>query len=369
MSSTWKNCLSLSIFGQSHGAAIGMTLDGIPAGETIDLEILQKFLNRRAPGNYPWSTPRKEADIPEFLSGLVDGISCGAPITAMIRNENTQSKDYGNLRDTPRPGHADYPAYVKYGGHHDLRGGGHFSGRLTAALCIAGGICKQILDRRGITIGASVRNIGEFHDIAGFGFTPDPDMLDPKRLKALEDMPIPLFDPDIAPRMIEAMEKAKKEGDSIGGSVKCFALGLPPGLGDPMFSGMENRISSLVFSIPAVKAIEFGSGVGFSAMRGSECKDEYCFADGKVQTNMNCNGGILGGITTGMPILFSVAIKPTPSIAQAQESVNLKTGETVNLEIKGRHDPCIVPRAVPVVEAAAAIAIYDALLEWKGKQI
>jgi len=369
MGSTWKNALGLSIFGESHGAAIGMTLDGLPAGEPIDFDILQAFLNRRAPGNFPWTTARKEADIPEFLSGIYQGHTTGSPITATIKNMNTRSGDYEELTHIPRPGHADYTAEVKYGGFQDLRGGGHFSGRLTASLCIAGGICLQILERRRITIGASVVNIGRSKtDIGGFGFTPDKEMLDPERLKALSKMNIPLFDESLAENMIAEMVQAKEEGDSVGGQIQCIALGVPPGLGDPIFNGMENRISALVFSIPAVKAIGFGSGLGFSMMRGSECKDEYCLCDGEIKTKMNCNGGILGGITTGMPILFTTTIKPTPSIAKTQQSVNLQTGETVDVNIQGRHDPCIVPRAVPVIEAAAAIAIYDAILEREGKQ-
>ena len=369
MGSTWKNALGLSIFGESHGVAIGMTLDGLPAGEQIDFDVLQAFLNRRAPGNFPWTTARKEADVAKFLSGIYQGYTTGAPITATIENTNTRSGDYEDLRHIPRPGHADYTAQVKYGGFQDPRGGGHFSGRLTAALCIAGGICLQILERRGVTIGANIVNIGgSGTDIGGFGFTPDKEMLDPERLKALSKMDIPLFDETLREKIIAEIEQAKEEGDSVGGWIQCIALGIPPGLGDPMFYGMENRISSLVFAIPAVKAIGFGSGVGFSVMRGSECKDEYCLSDGEIKTKMNCNGGILGGITTGMPILFTTTIKPTPSIAKTQQSINLKTGETVELNIKGRHDPCIVPRAVPVIEAAAAIAIYDAILEREGNK-
>ncbi|MCL2427002.1 MAG: chorismate synthase [Oscillospiraceae bacterium] len=362
MSSTWKNRISLSIFGQSHGAAIGMTLDGLPAGETIDLEQLQTFLDRRAPGRFPWTTPRNETDKPEFLSGLVNGKTCGAPITAIIRNENTRSDDYANLRNTPRPGHADYTAEVKYGGFQDAAGGGHFSGRLTAALCIAGGICLQILKRRGITIGAHIVTIGGVaFDNEEFGFTPD--LMDPKHLETLAEMDIPLFNAELRNDLIEAIEQAKQDGDSLGGMVRCIAVGVPPGLGDPMFNGMENRISSLVFGIPAVKGIDFGTGFAFAAMRGSEAKDEFCMIGGTVKTSTNFNGGILGGITTGMPILFNTVIKPTPSIGQEQESINLQTGETTTIEIKGRHDPCIVPRAVPCIEATAAIAILDAIMD------
>ena len=362
MSSTWKNRLILSIFGESHGPAVGMTLDGLPAGEDIDLEALQTFLDRRAPGRLPWATPRREADVPEFLSGLKNHKTTGAPLTAVIRNENARSADYEAMRDIPRPGHADYTAHVKYGGYADLAGGGHFSGRLTAALCIAGGVCLQILKRHGITIGAHIVRIGGAGpDIGSFGLTSGQP--NPKQLQALAQMDLPLFDPGLRARMIEEIEQAKREGDSVGGTIGCIALGVPPGLGAPMFNGMENRISSIVFGIPAVKGIDFGSGFDFAAMRGSQAKDEYYIDGGTIRTRLNCNGGILGGITTGMPILFRTAIKPTPSIAVAQESVNLRTREPATLEIKGRHDPCIVPRAVPCVEAAAAIAIYDAILD------
>jgi len=367
MSSTWKNRISLNIFGQSHGAAIGMTLDGLPAGESIDLEQLQTFLDRRAPGRFPWATPRRETDKPEFLSGLLDGKTCGAPITAVIRNENTRSGDYAELRHTPRPGHADYTAEIKYGGFQDAAGGGHFSGRLTAALCIAGGICLQILKRRGITVGAHITTIGGgAYDNEEFGLSPE--LMDPKQLEALTEMDIPLFNTDIRESLLEAIEQAKQDGDSLGGMIRCIALGIPPGLGDPMFNGMENRISSLMFGIPAVKGIDFGSGFVLAAMRGSEANDEFCMVDGAVRTHTNHNGGILGGITNGMPILFNTVIKPTPSIGQEQQSVNLQTSESASIQIKGRHDPCIVPRAVPCIEAATAIAILDAIIEREGNK-
>ena len=364
MGSTWKNALGLSIFGESHGAAIGMTLDGLPAGEQIDFDALQAFLNRRAPGNFPWTTARKEADIPEFLSGIYKGYTTGAPITATIENTNTRSGDYGDLTHIPRPGHADYTAEVKYGGFQDPRGGGHFSGRLTAALCIAGGICLQILERRGITIGANINSVGDSPP----DYSVSEDFVDAKKLKELTQQDIPVLIPENRAHIIAAMEKAKAEGDSIGGSVQCAAIGVPAGLGDPMFYGMENRISSLLFAIPAVKSVCFGSGLGVSMMYGSEMNGSFYMEDGQVKMRENYDGGIQGGITNGMKLSFWVAIKPTPSIAKTQQSINLKTGEAVDLNIQGRHDPCIVPRAVPVIEAAAAIAIYDAILEREGKQ-
>jgi len=357
LSSIWKNRLSLSIFGQSHGAAIGVTIDGIPAGESIDFDALDAFMLRRAPGRFPWTTPRKESDTPEFLSGMVRGKTCGAPISAIIRNSNTRPADYESVKKIPRPGHADFTARVKHGDYVDLSGGGHFSGRLTAALCIAGGICLQILERRGIFIGAHISGVGK----AEWFF--DPMNINEVLLKSLHAMDIPVIEPKNAQFVIEKIECAKKDGDSVGGVVECAAIGLPVGLGSPMFGGMENRISQLVFAIPAVKGIEFGAGFGAAGLRGSQNNDPFIINGGQVQTATNNHGGILGGITSGMPLIFRAAVKPTPSISQAQKSVDLDKNESATLEIKGRHDPCIVPRAVPCFEAALAIAVYDAILE------
>ena len=366
MSSMWKNRLGLSIFGQSHAPGIGMTLDGIPAGEPIDLAELQMFLKRRAPGRFPWSTPRREGDIPQFICGLADGKTetCGAPIAAIIRNENIRSSDYAEIMDIPRPGHADFTAHIKHGGFQDAAGGGHFSGRLTAALCIAGGICLQILARRGITIGAHIASIG---DIVDQQF--DAVNIDKATLSALWEMDFPVLDTEVAQAMIKKIEQAKEDGDSVGGVISCAAIGIPPGLGDPIFGGMENRISSLVFGIPAVKGIEFGAGFGAAAMRGSGHNDPFYMDGGMVKTRTNHHGGILGGITSGMPLIFNVAIKPTPSIGKERESVSLGKKEAATLAVRGRHDPCIVPRAAPCVEAAAAIAILDAVLEQEGNHI
>lgn len=353
MSSTYGENLKLSIFGQSHGPAIGMTLDGIPAGLPVDLEQLQEFLNRRAPGQNDWSTPRKEEDRPEILSGIVDGFTCGAPIAAIIRNTNTRSKDYSNLHDIPRPGHADYTAQVKYGGFQDVAGGGHFSGRLTAPLCIAGGMCKQWLEEMGIRIGAHIVQIGMME---GEYFK----LLDPELDKV--GTIFPTLSSEAAEEMQETISKARAGGESVGGIIECAVVGLPAGLGEPMFGGVESRIAQIVYGIPAVKAVEFGQGNSFAVACGSLSNDCFTVENGTVKTLSNNCGGILGGITNGMPVIFSVAIKPTPSISKPQKSVNLRTMEEVTLEIKGRHDPCIVPRAVPVVEAAAAIAIYDLIL-------
>jgi len=358
MSSIWRSRLGLSIFGQSHAAGIGMTLDGIPAGESIDLDKLQAFLNRRAPGRFPWATSRREEDIPEFLCGLVDGKTCGAPIAAIIRNQNTRSSDYDQHRDMPRPGHADYTAHIKYGGFNDISGGGHFSGRLTAALCIAGGICLQILERRGIFIGAHILSVGGICD-AVF----DAEKIDASTLSTLREMDFPALEHENASVMIREIETAKNAGDSLGGNIECAAIGLPPGLGDPIFGGMENRISGLVFAIPAVRGIEFGAGFYAAQMLGSEHNDPFYWDGETVKTRGNNHGGVLGGITSGMPLVFRVAIKPTPSVGKKQESVNLARKEPAILSVRGRHDPCIVPRAVPCVEAALAIAVCDALLE------
>ena len=355
MSSTYGEHLKLSIFGQSHGPAIGMTLDGIPAGLPVDLEQLQLFLNRRAPGQNGYSTSRKETDRPEILSGILDGHTCGAPIAAVIANTNTRSGDYSNLKDCPRPGHADYPAQVKYGGYQDVAGGGHFSGRLTAPLCIAGGMCRQWLEEKGIRIGAHISVIA--------GVADDPVYLDwvhPDLCVIGADFPV--LNPEAGIKMQQQIAKAKADGDSVGGIIECIVTGLPAGIGDPMFGGMESRIAQIVYGIPAVKGLDFGSGFTGSYLRGSQNNDPYTVKDGTVQTLTNRAGGILGGITNGMPLVFQTAIKPTPSIAKAQQSVSLSKLEGQELTIHGRHDPCIVPRAVPVVEAAAAIAVMDACL-------
>ncbi len=356
MSSTYGEILKLSIFGQSHGPAIGMTLDGIPAGLPIDFDCLQSFLNRRAPGQNRYSTPRKEADTPEFLSGIVDSITCGAPISAMIRNNNTRSGDYCNLKDCPRPGHADYTAQVKYNGYQDIAGGGHFSGRLTAPLCIAGGLCKQWLAQKGIFIGAHI------HTIAGIADEPVRlDWCNPDLNAISTDFPV--VNPDAGIKMQEKIAEAKAKGDSVGGSIACFVKGLPAGLGEPMFDGIENKLAQIIYGIPAVKGLEFGAGFACEYLSGSENNDPYQIQNGIVQTKTNNAGGILGGITTGMPLVFRVAFKPTPSIAIQQQSVSLEKMENCTLTVKGRHDPCIVPRAVPVVEAATAIAIMDICLK------
>ena len=349
MSSSYGENLHLTIFGQSHSPAIGMTLEGIPAGERIDLEALQRFLERRAPGRNAYSTARKEADAPEFLSGLREGFTCGAPLAAIIRNGDTRSKDYAPFSSVPRPGHADYTANVKYFGYQDYAGGGHFSGRLTAPLCIAGGVCLQILQRRGIEVISRIKSIGDVEDSSPL-------------TASTAEKAFPTVDEAAGEAMQGAIAQARAQGDSLGGVIECAVLGLPVGLGDPMFGGMENRIAGIVFGIPAVKGLEFGAGFAAAKLRGSQNNDSYTVKDGRIETRSNHCGGILGGITNGMPLVCRAAIKPTPSSAMEQDSVNLETLTEEKLRVGGRHDPCIVPRAVPVIEAAAAIAVYDALL-------
>lgn len=357
MSSTYGENLKLSIFGQSHGAGIGMTLDGIPAGLPVDVDKLQSFLNRRAPGQNDWSTPRKEEDRPEFLSGILDGYTCGAPIAAVIYNKNTRSKDYSNLKDCPRPGHADYAAQIKYGGYQDVAGGGHFSGRLTAPLCIAGGLCKQWLDEMGIRIGAHLANVANVEDEPFNSLNPQLDSIDGH---------FPVISADAGKKMRDAIAAARAEGDSVGGIIECAITGIPAGIGDPMFGGMEGRIAQIVYGVPAVKGVEFGAGFSVAFMRGSQNNDNYVIEHDQIRTLTNNAGGILGGITNGMPLIFRIAMKPTPSIARAQQSISMEHMKNQTLEVKGRHDPCIVPRAVPVIEAAAAIAIYDAYLSYQA---
>ncbi len=331
MSNSFGDRYRFTIFGQSHAPAIGVTIEGLPAGFAPDMEALQAFLARRAPGNGKYTTTRKEADVPEFIAGLVDGHTCGAPVTAIIRNTNTRSQDYDALRRIPRPGHADFAAFAKYGAARDVAGGGQFSGRLTAPLCIAGGLALQLLAWEGISVSARILSIGG----------------------------------ESSPAAIEALlAQVKEAGDSVGGVIECTIEGVPAGVGEPMFGGVENRIAQAVFAIPAVKGVEFGAGFAAGAMRGSENNDPFYFDEtGPVRTRTNHHGGILGGITSGMPIVFRAAFKPTPSIALEQDSVDLAAHENVKLSVTGRHDPCIVLRAVPCVEAAAAAAIYDLLLE------
>lgn len=357
MSSIYGEKLKLSIFGQSHGPAIGMTLDGIPAGLPVDEEYLRIFLTRRAPGNSEYTTSRKETDHVEFLSGIVNGYTCGAPITAVIQNHDIHSADYEARKHIPRPGHADYTAGIKYGGFQDVSGGGHFSGRLTAPLCIAGGLCKQWLERTDIHIGAHIIQVGNTSC----------DTFDPvhPQLDQIGHI-FPTLTAETAEAFQAEIASAKSMQDSVGGRIECAVTGLPAGLGSPMFGGVESRIAQIVYGIPAVKAIGFGSGQKLASMLGSESNDAFTIDCGTVVTESNHCGGILGGITNGMPVIFDVTFKPTPSIGKPQQTVNVMTGNITTIQIDGRHDPCIVPRAVPVVEAAAALAVLDMILESNG---
>lgn len=353
MSNTIGTRLKLTVFGESHGPAVGMTLEGFPAGFEPDLAELQAFLNRRAPSASVFSTSRREADAPEFLSGLHDGRTCGDALTAIIRNTNARRADYANF--LPRPSHADYPAFVKYGGAMDLSGGGCYSGRLTAPICIAGGLCKQYLRQQGVEVFAHIFNIGAQRDEPYDPLAPQTPVL---------ERGLTLVDPARAEAMLDEIEAVRAACDSVGGSVECAVTGLPTGLGEPMFDGVENRLVQMLFGIPAVKGVEFGSGFGCAQMRGSAHNDPYYYDEnGAVRTRTNHAGGICGGMTTGMPVCFRVAIKPTPSIALPQETVDPVAHCGAELEIRGRHDPCIVPRAVAVVEAAAALAVTGLLLE------
>lgn len=357
MSSLSGETLTISIFGQSHGEAVGVVIDGLPAGEEIDVPRLCEFLRRRAPGQNNLSTTRKETDLPRFLSGVLDGRTCGAPLCAVIENRDTRSEDYEKLGDTPRPSHADYPAHVRGSGWNDIRGGGHFSGRLTAPLCVAGGIALQLLERRGVAVGAHLEAVGT---VRGRRF--NPVSLTPAELSEPGKRAVPALDEDAAARMEMEIRAAAADQDSVGGIVECAVLGLPPGLGEPMFSGLENRLSAALFAIPACRGVEFGSGFASAAMRGSQNNDPYCIRNGAVATRSNHHGGILGGLSTGMPVLFRAAFKPTPSIAREQQTVSLSSKSETNIRITGRHDPCIAIRAVPCVEAAAAVIALDLML-------
>ena len=351
------NKLHLTVFGQSHAPAVGMVLDGLPAGFAVDMEKLQSFLARRAPGQSRFTTARKEADIPEFVSGLTEGVACGAPVCALIRNGDKRSADYARFFSVPRPSHADYPARVRYGDAYDFRGGGPFSGRLTAPLCVAGGIARQWLEARGVFLGAHIASIAGIRDAAF-----DPVDVSAADFEAVRSRDFPVLDPAAGQRMQEAIDLARQEQDSVGGVVECAAVGLPAGVGGPLFEGLESALSAALFAIPAVKGVAFGSGFEAAALRGSRHNDPYILKGGQVRTATNHAGGLLGGMTTGMPLLLTAAFKPTPSIGQAQKSVNLDTLEEEELVITGRHDPCVVPRAVPVVEAVAALVLMDRLL-------
>ena len=357
MSSEFGKNLRVSVFGESHGPSIGVVVNGFPAGEPVDFEALQHFLARRAPGNSPLTTARKEADLPEFLSGIKENVLTGAPFAAVIRNTNQRSGDYSAFADMPRPSHADYTAWVKWHGSADMRGGGHFSGRLTAPLCIAGGIAKQILERKAVYIGAHLAAAGNAADDR-FPLYPDKKLFDLIAAKSF-----PVLNDEKGAVMEEQIRAAARDGDSVGGMIECAAAGLPAGLGDPMFDGLESLLSAALFGIPGVKGVSFGSGFGCVKMRGSEHNDSFVIENGEIRTATNDSGGIQGGISNGMPIVFQIAMKPTASIAKPQQTVSLSRKETAELAIQGRHDPCIAMRAVPVVEAVTALVLLDLIIK------
>lgn len=356
---TLGNKLRVTVFGQSHASAIGCVIDGLPSGFRPDMDRVAALMARRAPGqNAAWSTTRKEADIPEVLCGLVDGVTCGAPLTAVIHNTDQHSRDYRALKRTPRPSHADYTALMKYGESYDIRGGGQFSGRLTAPLCFAGALALQLLEQRGVTVAAHISQIGDIFDSV-----PDFAAVDRDTLSQLEGKPLAVFSDSAGFAMRQTMEELRMAADSLGGAIRCFAVGLPAGVGEPMFGGVENRLAAALFGIPAVRGVSFGDGFAAAGMRGSQHNDCFQMSGSTVTTRTNHAGGILGGITSGMPLVVNVAIKPTPSIGQRQDTVDLTAKENTSLTIQGRHDPCIVPRAVPVVEAVTALTLLDMLME------
>ena len=357
MSNSFGEKLKITIFGQSHAEAIGVVIDGFPAGFRPDMEKVAEFMQRRAPGRNKFSTTRKEPDTPHVISGIVDGVTCGAPICAEIINTNQRSKDYSGLMITPRPSHADFTAIQKFGSAYDIRGGGQFSGRLTAPLCFAGALAKQFLSEKGVYVGAQILEIAGICD----------DSLDPvhvtnEELSSIAAKNFPVNNDEKGDEMQAAIEDARMELDSVGGVIRCFAIGMPPGVGEPMFGGVENRLAAAVFGIPAVRGVSFGLGFASARLQGSEHNDSFVTDGKKVMTETNNHGGILGGITSGMPVVMNVAIKPTASISREQRTVNQNTMENTTLTIKGRHDPCIVPRAVPCIEAAVAVTLMDMML-------
>ena len=371
MSSTFGTTLRVTVFGQSHSQAIGCVVEGFPSGIVVDRKRLERFMARRAPGQGSWTTPRKEADLPNFVSGLnMRGATCGAPLCAVIENTNTRSGDYDNLLRVPRPGHADFTAEQKWHGNQDVPGGGHFSGRLTAPLCVAGGIALQYLEERGVHIGAHLLSVGAACDkpFAALDNTERGRKTLERQLEALADgRAFPTLSESAAAAMLNEIDKARQALDSVGGVIECVATGMPAGVGSPMFDGVENAIARAAFGIPAVKGIEFGRGFEAARLRGSQNNDPYRMTSGGAAPQTNNAGGALGGITTGAPVLFRLAIKPTPSISRPQESVDLSANKNEELEIRGRHDPCIAPRAVPVAEAVCALALLDCILSFPAE--
>ena len=354
MSATFGNNLKVTIFGESHSAGIGVVIDGLPAGLKIDEKKIAEAMKRRAPNRSVASTKRQEADIPEIVSGYFNGRATGTPLTALIRNTDTRSQDYERTVELLRPGHADYTGFVKYHGFNDYRGGGHFSGRLTAPIVFAGSIARQLLEQHHIYISARIKQIADVMD---------PGPYSAAEMEETERKDFPVVDTDIGRKMQDKIREAHSKADSVGGVIECAISGLPAGLGDPFFDSVESTLAHIMFSIPAVKGLEFGDGFKIAGMRGSEANDTPILKNGTVSFASNHSGGIGGGITNGMPVLFRVAVRPTASIAQEQKTVNIRTMEEASLRIHGRHDACIVPRAVEAVKCAAALAAADLWLE------
>ncbi len=358
MSSVWNRRIAVSLFGESHGPAVGVVIDGLPSGVALDMDEIAFQMRRRAPGRSALATARAEADAPEILSGVFEGRTTGTALAALVRNGDTHSGDYSELRTRMRPGHADYTGKLRYAGANDHRGGGHFSGRLTAALVFAGAVCRAALSERGVAVGAHIERIRTLTDRR---FAPED--LTAERFQALAAHELPVLNAELEDAFFQQIADAKAQGDSVGGVIECVVTGLPAGVGDPFFDSVESVFSHILFSVPAVKGVEFGAGFGIAQMFGSQANDAFYYDEnGGVRTRTNYNGGVLGGITTGMPVVFRAALKPTPSIAKEQDTIDLARRENVKLTVRGRHDPCIVPRAVPVIEAAAAIAALDILM-------
>lgn len=360
MSGIYGMNIKMSIYGESHGKAVGVVLDGLPPGLALDEEAIASEMARRAPGQSALTTARKESDAVEIQSGFFNGYTTGTPLCARIANSDQHSKDYSILKDKMRPGHGDYAGNVRYQGYNDYRGGGHFSARLTAPLVFAGAVAKQALAQYGITVGAHILRI---HDIVEPSFNPLGES--EATLKAVDSKPFPVLDDAIGAKMQNCILTAKGVLNSVGGVIELMAINLPAGLGAPYFDSVESRLSQILFSVPAVKGIEFGEGFGFAKLTGAEANDQMHYEDGKVRCYTNHNGGITGGITNGMPLLFRVAMKPTPSISREQKTVSLAEQSDTTLTIVGRHDPCIVQRAIPVIEAVTAWTLWDLLIEAK----
>ncbi len=345
---------TVTSFGESHGKVVGVVVDGCPAGLPLSEEDIQVELDRRIPAQPKIVSGRVEKDIAKILSGVFNGYTTGAPIVIMVENKETRSSDYEAIKDLPRPSHSDYPARIKYGGFNDYRGGGRFSGRVTVALIMAGAIAKKLLSRFDVDVLAYTRAIGKVQMEGQLSF----EEIRKNRYKAATRCP----DLACAERMEQAIVDIRKEGDSLGGVVECVALNMPVGVGEPLFDSLDADLAKALFGVPAVKAVEFGLGFSLAELKGSESNDPYILQSGRVATSTDNAGGILGGLSNGMPIMVRVAIKPTPSIAKEQKTVNLSTMEEAILSVKGRHDPCVVPKAVPAIEAAVAITLADHMI-------